>query len=54
MAGNSISKLIETVDNASEMERFISMGVDGIITDYPDILREMLVAKGIKLPGPLK
>ncbi len=41
-----------TIDDRSEMERFISMGVDGIITDYPDILREVLVLKGFKLPQP--
>lgn len=41
-----------TIDDKLEMERFISMGVDGIITDYPDILREMLISKGLKLPQP--
>lgn len=41
-----------TIDDRLEMERFVSMGIDGIITDYPDILREILVSKGFKIPQP--
>ncbi|MDR0285459.1 MAG: glycerophosphodiester phosphodiesterase [Propionibacteriaceae bacterium] len=32
-----------TVDEAAEMERLIDLGVDGIITDRPDLLKEVLV-----------
>lgn len=39
-----------TVNDKSEMEGLISMGVDGIITDYPAFLREILISKGVKLP----
>jgi glycerophosphoryl diester phosphodiesterase len=39
-----------TVDNPAEMQRLIAMGVDGIITDYPDRLRGVLEARGMTLP----
>jgi glycerophosphoryl diester phosphodiesterase len=32
------------------MQRLIDMGVDGIITDYPDRLRELMHARGMPLP----
>jgi glycerophosphoryl diester phosphodiesterase len=32
------------------MARIIDMKVDGLITDYPDRARDVLVAKGIALP----
>ena len=31
-------------------ERLLDMGVDGIITDYPDRVRAVLAARGIPLP----
>jgi glycerophosphoryl diester phosphodiesterase len=31
-----------TVDEASEMRRLIALGVDGIMTDRPDVLLEVL------------
>jgi glycerophosphoryl diester phosphodiesterase len=39
-----------TVDDASEMRRLIDLGVDGIITDYPDRLRAVMAEKGMALP----
>jgi glycerophosphoryl diester phosphodiesterase len=39
-----------TVNNPADMERIIAMGVDGLITDYPDRARTVMVAKGIALP----
>jgi glycerophosphoryl diester phosphodiesterase len=39
-----------TINDPAEMERQIGMGVDGIITDYPDRLRKVMQAKGMKLP----
>ncbi|BBJ28431.1 glycerophosphodiester phosphodiesterase family protein [Athalassotoga saccharophila] len=33
-----------TINDRSEMERFISMGVDGIITDYPNLLKSLLIS----------
>lgn len=34
------------------MEALIDMGVDGIITDYPDRLRRVLEERGMKAPTP--
>ncbi len=34
-----------TIDRAGEIRRLLDMGVDGIMTDRPDILRDILVAR---------
>lgn len=39
-----------TINESVDMEKFIDMGVDGIITDRPDRLREVLKKKGMSLP----
>ena len=39
-----------TVNDRSEMRKLIDLGVDGIITDYPDRLREVMAEKGMALP----
>jgi glycerophosphoryl diester phosphodiesterase len=39
-----------TVDDAATMQALIDMGVDGIITDYPDRLRDVVAANGLPLP----
>jgi glycerophosphoryl diester phosphodiesterase len=39
-----------TVNDRTDMERFIEWGVDGLITDYPDRLREVMAAKNLPLP----
>ena len=39
-----------TVNDPVEMARLIEMRVDGIITDYPDRLRQVMRAKGMPLP----
>lgn len=36
-----------TIDEPAEMERLIDLGVDGIFTDRPDLLREVLVGRGL-------
>ncbi len=42
-----------TIDDPRQMINYINMGVDGIITDYPNILRAILIAKGINAPVPI-
>jgi glycerophosphoryl diester phosphodiesterase len=39
-----------TVNERPDMERLIAMGVNGIITDYPDRLRAVLAARDMPLP----
>lgn len=37
-----------TVNEAAEMKRLIDLGVDGIITDRPDLLRQILHERGLE------
>jgi glycerophosphoryl diester phosphodiesterase len=39
-----------TVNDRADMARLVDWEVDGIITDYPDRLREVMAAKGLPLP----
>jgi glycerophosphoryl diester phosphodiesterase len=39
-----------TVDDPRDMARLIDLGVDGLITDYPDRARRVMADKGIPLP----
>lgn len=41
-----------TVDDPATMETLIDAGVDGLITDYPDVLRAVLADKGMRQPRP--
>lgn len=41
-----------TVDDKPTMRAQIKAGVDGLITDYPDRLREVMAESGMKLPKP--
>ena len=41
---NGIKVFVWTVDEKKEMKKFISLGVDGIITNYPDRLYKLLNA----------
>lgn len=42
-----------TVNQRADMARLIDLGVDGIITDFPDVLRELMRERGLPLP-PLR
>jgi glycerophosphoryl diester phosphodiesterase len=41
-----------TVNERADMEKLIVLGVDGIITDYPDRLRAVMAEKNLALPPP--
>jgi len=40
-----------TINSPADMERFIAWGVDGLITDYPDRLREVMAKRNMPLPA---
>ena len=42
-----------TVNQAADMARLISWGVDGLCTDRPDIARAAMRAAGLSLPAPI-
>ena len=44
--------VVWTVNKPADMARMIEMGVDGIISDHPDLLRKVAAEKGITLPAP--
>jgi len=46
-----LSVNVWTVNDPGRMRELIAMGVDGIITDYPDRLRQVLTELGMPLPA---
>ena len=42
-----------TINAPADMERYIAWGVDGLITDYPDRLREVMRQRQMPLPAPV-
>ena len=44
--------VVWTVNTESDMRRMIKLGVDGIISDYPDVLRRVAGERGYVLPAP--
>lgn len=40
-----------TVNAETDMQRMLDLGVDGMTTDRPDLLRAFLAAKGLSLPA---
>jgi glycerophosphoryl diester phosphodiesterase len=50
--GLGLQVLPWTVNDRPDMERLIDAGVDGVITDYPDRLRDVMAAKDLALPKP--
>ena len=43
-----------TVNEPKDMETAMSLGIDGLITDYPDRLRAVMESKGMALPSPTR
>jgi glycerophosphoryl diester phosphodiesterase len=41
-----------TINHPSEMEELLDLGVDGIITDRPDVLRDVMVGRNVWTGGP--
>ena len=41
-----------TVNQRADMARLIDLGVDGIITDFPDVLRDLMRERGVATPPP--
>jgi glycerophosphoryl diester phosphodiesterase len=44
--------VVWTVNEEPDMVRMFELGVDGIISDYPDRLRRIAAARGLPLPAP--
>jgi glycerophosphoryl diester phosphodiesterase len=44
--GRHLRVHVWTIDDRDEMERLLDLGVDGIMTDRPDVLKDVLVARG--------
>jgi glycerophosphoryl diester phosphodiesterase len=42
-----------TVNAPADMDRLLDWGVDGLITDRPDLAREVLARRGLPLPAPV-
>jgi glycerophosphoryl diester phosphodiesterase len=47
---NHIKVIPWTINDPATMNKLIDDGVDGIITDYPDRLRDIAAARGFRLP----
>jgi glycerophosphoryl diester phosphodiesterase len=43
-----------TVNDPATMQSLVDAGVDGLITDYPDRLRDVMADNGLRLPRPLR
>lgn len=48
--GLGLKVVVWTVNSETDMRRMISLGVDGIISDYPDLLRKVAADMGMVLP----
>jgi glycerophosphoryl diester phosphodiesterase len=48
--GLGLKVVVWTVNRPADLERMIELGVDGIITDRPDMAREVMARRGLALP----
>jgi glycerophosphoryl diester phosphodiesterase len=46
LAGLGVRVTVWTVNQPAQMHRVLDSGMDGVITDRPDLLREVLIARG--------
>lgn len=44
--------VVWTVNEVPRMRELIDMRVDGIISDYPDVLRAVMIESGLEVPAP--
>jgi glycerophosphoryl diester phosphodiesterase len=47
-----IAVVVWTVNDPVQIARMLDLGVDGIISDRPDLVRELLARRGLPLPPP--
>lgn len=52
--GLGLKVLPWTVNQRADMLRLMDWGADGLITDYPDVLRDLMRERGLSLPPPGK
>jgi glycerophosphoryl diester phosphodiesterase len=45
--------IVWTVNEPADIARALDLGVDGVISDYPDRAREVMASRGLPLPPPL-
>jgi len=45
-----LAVVVWTVNRPEDMVRLVDLGVDGIITDRPDLLRAVMIARGMAVP----
>ena len=50
--GLGLKVVVWTVNTDAEMKNMIELGVDGIISDYPDLLRKVAGEANLELPKP--
>ena len=50
--GLGLKVVVWTVNTEAEIRTMIELGVDGIISDYPDLLRKVTGEMGLPLPAP--
>jgi glycerophosphoryl diester phosphodiesterase len=50
--GLGLTVLAWTVNDPAQIARIMDRGVDGIVTDRPDLVRDEMQPRGMPLPAP--